>query len=58
MKKFLLIFLGAIILFLAFGFVVYGAYKSSILVKLKQQDSQIEKYGNHCTRKVHLVFWQ
>ncbi|WP_131828131.1 hypothetical protein [Elizabethkingia ursingii] len=43
MKKLLLIFLGGIILFLAFGFVVYNGYKSSILVKLKQQDSQIEK---------------
>ncbi|HAY3500073.1 hypothetical protein HZQ11_12230 [Elizabethkingia anophelis] len=51
MKKFLLVFLGGIILFLAFGFVVYDAYKSSILVKLKQKDSQIEKIWNSLYQK-------
>ncbi|MCL1667210.1 hypothetical protein M2T82_03950 [Elizabethkingia ursingii] len=51
MKKFLLIFLASIILFLVFSFVVFDGYKSSILVKLKQQDSQIEKIWSSLYQK-------
>lgn len=51
MKKFLVIFLVGVVLFLTFCFVAFYGYKSSVLGKLKQQDIHIEKIWSSLYKK-------